>query len=656
MSAATPSRRKPENAARRAETDRALAKAYFDYALSGIVVTDDALNLLRANAAACSIIGVPRHRLLHLAFPDVVDASPENIARAERHFKLLAEQGIARAELFLPQSGAQEERRVIELASIDIGEGRLLHVFDDVSAQRALILATEQARRAADEANRAKSAFLANMSHEIRTPLNGVIGLGELLRLTNLDARQQDYVNKMLQSSHALLEILNDVLDWSKVEAGHMAFEKLPFDLGEAIDELEAAAAPMAREKNLELFFELDKDLPRYVLGDRLRLMQVLRNLVGNAIKFTAKGRVSVRVSAAAGPGGASWGRFSVSDSGIGISPEEQARLFAPFSQADASTTRRFGGTGLGLAISRMLAEGMGGGIEVRSELGAGSTFSLRLPLEACSAAVPEAAGDDSIALGHGEFAGARVLVVEDNAINRDIIEALLRHAGIEVSLAATGSDALQLLRDGVAAPDLIFMDVQMPVMDGLTATRALRSDGCTLPVMALTAGVSAAERAACEAAGMDDFLAKPIDLAELAAVLTRWLPAGSIDAAPGAPAGVPAAVDDAEFPGIDVQAALSRFLGQREVLARARDALLKQHASSAARLAELNAVGSLAEMGRIAHGLKGAAGNVGAVALAAAAKGLEEALEARDSKAITRGVDAVGEALQSLSPKAAPR
>ena len=632
------------------DADSALAKAYFDYALSGILVSDHGLRILRANPAACSIIGVAQHRLLKLALPDLLDPADENRLRADRHFGLLAEQGIAHAELSLPPLAGDDQQRIMELASIDIGAGCLLHVFDDVSAQRALMLAMEQARRAADEASRAKSSFLANMSHEIRTPLNGVIGIGELLRLTELDREQKDYVAKILRSSQALLAILNDILDLSKVEAGRMEFEKCPFELAGAIAELEATSAPLAHEKGLELSFRVADGTPPVLAGDRLRLLQILRNLVGNAIKFTRRGSVSVAIDAVSSADAATWFRFCVRDTGIGMAAHELARIFSPFSQADASTTRRFGGTGLGLVISRMLAAGMGGRIEVQSELAQGSTFTVRLPLEPVREMAPLPPAEDAAALQRDEFLGARVLVVEDNAINREVIERLLHYAGIEVTLAHSGREALQLAQERGAALDMILMDVQMPDMDGLSATRALRSDGCDLPVAALTAGVSAAERDACEAAGMSDFLAKPIDMAELAAVLTRWLPARSTPAAAQARSDAPAPAPDLEFPGIELDDALPRFLGRRDLLARARDLFLAQYRASPARLAELRAASAWQEMAGIAHALKGGAATIGALELAGHAATLEQALNAHDRARIANLIDSIKSALDALS------
>ena len=638
-----------------AEVDHKLAQAYFDYAPRGIFVTDTQLNILRANPAACSIVGLPRHRLLAKRFAEVLDGSADNRARAERHFSLLSEQGIARVELDLPPNQDDSLPRVAEIASIDIGEGRLLHIFDDVTAQRRLILATEQARLAADEASQAKSTFLANMSHEIRTPLNGIIGLGEVLRLTRLDEQQKDYVNKILQSSQALLAILNDLLDLSKIEAGHMAFEFQPIVLAELLEEVAATALPLSGAKGIEAVFEIDQDMPPRIIGDRLRLMQVIRNLLGNAIKFTSRGSVSLKIDRVVLPPDKASLRLRITDTGIGMSSKEQLRVFKPFSQADASTARRFGGTGLGLAISRMLTEGMGGHIELFSEVGRGSTVTVWLPLsivEDDATASPEEA---EIPLERDGFQGARVLVAEDNAINRKVIGQLLRHAGITVTLAVNGLEALQLLDRHDALPDLVIMDVQMPEMDGLTATRVLRGRGIKLPIVALSAGVSSGERDACETAGMSDFLAKPINLEDLAAVLTRWLPPRDTLGTAQSASSTNVSVDDADFPGLSLEEALPRFLGRRDLLAWARDTLLDQHRESPEKLQALTAENGWDEMARITHSRRGEAANIGALDLARQARSLEESLHSQDATLIHPLIESMRISLESLSQRLPP-
>jgi len=635
------------------EADRKVAQACFDYAFNGIIVTDTDLTILRANPAACSIVGLPRHRLLTKRFPDVLDASAESGARAGRHFSLLSEQGISRSELQLPPSAGNALRRVIEIGSIDIGDGHLLHLFDDVTERRQLMLATEQARFAADEANRAKSTFLANMSHEIRTPLNGVIGLGEVLRLTRLDAQQKDYVNKILQSSQALLAILNDLLDLSKIEAGHMTFEFQPIVLAELLEEVAATTLALSRAKGIEAVFEVDQNTPPRIMGDRLRLMQVIRNLLGNAVKFTSRGSVGLNIDSVGPLEGKAWVRLRITDTGIGMSLAQSSRVFQPFSQGDASTARRFGGTGLGLAISRMLTEGMGGRIELSSEVNRGSTVTVWLPLSIAEGAATVNDIDDEISLARNEFQGSRVLVAEDNAINREVIGQLLRHAGIDVIPAVDGVEALRLLDRQL--PDLVIMDVQMPGVDGLSATRILRNKGFQLPIVALSAGVSSTEREACESAGMNDFLAKPINLGDLAAVLTRWLPPRDTLAAEHIPTSIKAPVDDGDFPGLMIEEALPRFLGKREILVWARDTLVNQHRESPAHLRAFAAESRWAEMARITHALRGAAANIGAIDLARQARLLEESLDLRDPSVIHPLIESLRIALEKLSQRSTP-
>ncbi len=330
--------------------------------------------------------------------------------------------------------------------------------------------------------------------------------------------------------------------------------------------------------------------------------------------------------------------------------------MFLPFSQADASTARRFGGTGLGLAISRTLAEGMGGRIELASEVAKGSTFTLWLPYAPAGESSAPANAADAVPLERDEFLGARVLVAEDNAINREVIGQLLRHAGIEVTQAGNGREALQLLERSRATLDLIIMDVQMPEMDGLTATRILRGEACHLPIVALSAGVSAAERDACQSAGMSDFLAKPVDVGDLAAVLTRWLPPRKAPAAAQTAPPSRAAAPDTDFPGLSLEDALPRFLGRRELLAWARDTLVDRHRDSPAHLLEFAATGQWQEMARMVHSLRGEAGNIGANDLAARARALEEELKTADASRMVPMIESMRAAIEKLLPTASSR
>jgi signal transduction histidine kinase/ActR/RegA family two-component response regulator len=406
----------------------------------------------------------------------------------------------------------------------------------------------DAARHAADEANAAKSRFLAHMSHEIRTPMHGVLGMTELLARTPLDATQSRYAHTIARSGQALMAILNDILDLSKIEAGKLQIEARRFDLRDAVQGVLELTMGRATAKGLPLALEVAPEVPAHVVGDALRLQQVLHNLVGNAIKFTRSGRVVVAVGPGSGTG--RW-RFAVSDTGIGIDPERAAHLFDRYAQADGSIARRFGGTGLGLAISRELVELMGGRIEVSSRPGEGSTFAFELPLAAAGAtADAEAGGAPSrrreliarsldaapapappVPAGDPPAQATAVLLVEDNPVNVLYAEAVLRASGAEVTVASDGLEAVEAVREG--AFELILMDCHMPGLDGLAATQSIRALEAGLgrprtPIVALSASAMTDERERCLEAGMDDFLAKPFRAEELQARVAHWTAAVS--------------------------------------------------------------------------------------------------------------------------------
>ena len=534
----------------------------------------------------------------------------------------------------------------------------ILGISEDITEQKQAEVELRKATAAAKTANEAKTMFLANMSHEIRTPMNGILGMSELLLRTSLGDRQLQLAQSVHRSGVALLEIINDILDFSKIEAGKMTLEAIEFDLRELIDEAMALFSEQVRAKGLELSCCFGIGCPDRVIGDPLRLRQIILNLVGNAVKFTHRGRVHVAVECCAEPAVQGMLTFKVIDTGIGIESSVHSTIFDHFSQADGSTTRKFGGTGLGLAIVKQLVLLMQGEVGVESRLGEGSTFWLKIPLPS-STAVPAKSlreGDQrergaqvkdlalaragAGSLSHSpETIRSCILLAEDNPINREVAVGMLEELGHRVEVADNGHDAADAVK--TRAFDLIFMDCHMPVMDGFDATQAIRQyqkalvPPLRIPIVALTANAMVGDRERCLEVGMDDYLSKPFTLQQLEAVIHRWLPA-TFSTTPSssrriwqgttaAPAAPPHSVRSVvlERPALDAIRSLQRN-GRPDFLAKLIERYVASSKEHVAMIRHAVASGDASALRQAAHALKSSSGMMGVSMFAELCRELE--------------------------------
>ena len=504
-------------------------RSMWETAHDAILIAEPGGKIEYANPAVQTVFGRDPQSLLGTPITALLEQTATPAGNTEE-FKRYVEGGVTQrrwsaVELAFTRGDGSAFPAEVSVDEMTVDKRRACLLFvRDISARKQTEQALVDARLSAEAANRAKTQFLANMTHEIRTPLNGIIGMADILKQEPLPNSASGYVEKIHRAGRALLAVVNDVLDFSKIEQGQLNVEREVFEIPRVTQEVYDLYAESARAKNIALHWDIARTLPPQVFGDPSRLRQILSNLVANAVKFTERGRIDLRAM----PDGPDRVRFEVIDTGIGIAPDKQKMIFEAFAQADGSATRRFGGTGLGLTITRQIVTLMGGEIGVESEPGKGSRFWFSVALPRAARGMGDTGKMLAIKKPSARFAGKRVLLVEDDESNAEIAMVLLRRLGPEVVHAENGALAVAAYRESEF--DMVIMDCQMPVMDGLEATRQIRAyekgnpTRKRTPISALTAHSFDGYREECLAADMDDYMTKPVSSDDFATLLDRWM------------------------------------------------------------------------------------------------------------------------------------
>jgi PAS domain S-box-containing protein len=620
-----------------------------DSLTEGLLVLDARARILLANQSLANVLGVTPEALMGKAAADIQWTARDGarLPLAQMPWQAALQERQVQRDVLVYLAGPEGRRSSLRSnCSPILGPNGDLHgvlvSLQDITVLEEKEVALQAAKDEADHANRAKSQFLANMSHEIRTPMNAILGFTEVLRRGGLRGSQDAprHLEIIHSSGRHLLNLINDILDLSKVEAGRIEVERIAYAPHKVAHDVVQTLAERATDKQIALRVHVPQALPASLMGDPARLRQILTNLVGNAIKFTERGGVelTLRLDESSPP---RWYRIDVTDSGIGIPADRLESVFEPFVQAEASTARRFGGTGLGLTISRGLARAMGGDVDVRSVLGQGTTFTVSLPLDGADLTqlltpdALQAAGTvaERVQVARWHFPRKlRVLVVDDAPENRELVRVVLEEAGMQVDEADDGTTAIEMVQR--VAPDIVLMDMQMPVMDGATATRTLRDRGCTLPIIALTANAMKGVEHEIEAAGFSGYQPKPILVDELIEDIARRLGGVREEEADMKSDPTPQAEDAVD------EAPLTSRLATHPRLHKISIRFVEQWPAKLAEMRTAHAAGDLTALGQLAHWLKGAGSSVGYDALFEPAKALEDAAKAGDAAVAAQELD----------------